>query len=251
MLLSEQLLLEGVQDIKEMIFDKPEHIALAKRGFMTYGVSCHALYDERHDMTSSKDSHNAAVAKLFPKEYRSFDKLMGDYQKKLEDFEAARNEKAVMNLKKEIDDIVEYKHMAVPKNNNRAELLPNLYPYALQFDGRYACMYVTPDKLMRIKVIIDPKRKQIKTAFLFRLEDIDQRIVEKESIEMLMLKVYGRLNVTPLEKYAALKNYKASLLTNVKKDKLMNMFWKEQGVAPQVKQQVARQFDAQLANMQV
>ena len=50
MLLSEQLLLEGVQDIKEMIFDKTEHTALAKLNSITNMKLIHNL--ELYDVIS-------------------------------------------------------------------------------------------------------------------------------------------------------------------------------------------------------
>ena len=245
MLLSEQLLLEGLYDIKELIFNKPDLIQSAKQCFVNGRVACHALNMHSHEKIScNKIPHEFAIAKLLAKENAIYTKAAEKYETAIRKAEQANDRKAAYEIRKKRDKVLSQGF--IPAVEPRIEAVKSLYPYALQKDGKVACMYVTPDKLARIRVILNLQTNMIMSVFKFRPEDIDSRIIEFESIELLLLKVYGTLNVSLAKTYAAIKNFTSSLLTPMKKEKIMNKFFREHDIAPQVKQQAIRKFEEEL-----
>ena len=165
------------------------------------------------------------------------------YAEKTGDRETSRE------IRKSLQDFVS--KGSIPTVEPRTKSVTRLYPYCLQTNGNIACIYVTKDKADRIFVIIDSVNNSIVTAYQCRPADLDARIVNFASLELLNLKVYGTLDVEPVDTYAALKNYEAALLTNVIKDKMMTKFFISQCIAPQVKQQAIRKFEEELRNKQV
>lgn len=249
MLLSEHLLLESLREEKEPIFDRPELIDVAKNIFVNGKVTCHALDLTRHDMEISKASHDFAIGKLFPKEYKIFEAKYNEYVKSFKYAEKIGDRETSRKIRTALQEFTSKGTILTVKP--RTKSVTRLYPYCLQTNGNIACIYVTKDKTDRIFVIIDPANNAIVTAHQCRPADLDARIVNFASLELLNLKVYGTLDVEPVDTYAALKNYEAALLTNVIKDKMMNKFFISQGIAPQVKQQAIRKFEEELRNRQV
>lgn len=249
MLLSEHLILEALHEEKEPIFDRPELIDVAKNIFVNGKVTCHALDLTRHDMAFSKAAHELAIRKLFQKEYKVFATKYNEYCKNFMYAEKTGDRETSREIRKALQEFTS--KGSIPTVEPRTKSVTRLYPYCLQTNGNIACIYVTKDKTDRIFVIIDPTNNSIVTAYQCRPADLDARIVNFASLELLNLKVYGTLDVEPVDTYAALKNYEAALLTNVIKDKMMNKFFISQGIAPQVKQQAIRKFEEELRNRQV
>lgn len=249
MLLSEHLILEALHEEKEPIFDRPELVNIAKNIFIDGKVTCHALDLTRHDMSIGKMAHELAIKKLFSKEYKIFAAKYNEYCQNFVYAEKTGDREAARTIRKTLQDYAT--KGSVPTVEPRVKSVARLYPYCLQTNGNIACIYVTKDKVDRIFVIIDPTNRAIVTAYQCRPADLDARIVNFSSLELLNLKVYGTLDVEPVDTYAALKNYEASLLTNVIKDRMFSKFFISLGIAPQVKQQAIRKFEEELRNRQV
>lgn len=239
------LLSESVYDIKELIFDKPELVAAAKKCFINARVASHALNVYRHnDISCNILPHKMAIDILLPKENKLYLEYIDKYQDAIKRAFESGNRALGYKLKAERREFANIK--SIPAQKQRTEEAKTLYPYALQNDGKIACIYVVPGTSEKIRVILSLKDNMIISVFMFRSFDFDSRIISQESIELLLLKVYGTLDVPPAKIYKAIKDYECSLLNNVKKERLMAKFFKSQNIATQVKQQAIRKYEEEL-----
>jgi len=247
MLLSEQLLLEAFEDERNLIFDKPELVDAAKQSFINGAVTCHALDLTRHNMTASKDSHRYAIAEICPKEYKVFADTYNNIVKNIQYAEKIGDTEHSRELRKKLKEYTDFG--AVPAVKPRVIKSARLFPYSQSLkDGSIACVFVSKDNTARYKVVIDLNSGRIVTFYKFHPSDLIARAIEFESIELLELDKFGTLQVSESDVYAAIKNLESPLLTVAKKEKLMNKFFKDAGIAPQVKQQAIRKFEEELKN---
>lgn len=239
------LLSESLDDIKELIFDNHELTAAAKKCFINARVASHALNLHRHtDISCNIQPHKMAIDILLPKENKIYLEYIDKYQAAIKRAFESGNRALAYKLKADRREFANVK--SIPAIKPRTEEAKTLYPYALQHDGKVACIYVKPETSEKVRVILNLQDNMIMSVFMFRPFDFDSRIVSKESIELLLLKVYGTLDVPPAKIYKAIKEYDCSLLNNVKKDRLMAKFFKSQNIAPQVKQQAIRKYEEEL-----
>jgi len=250
MLLSEQLLNEAFEDERNLIFDKPDLIDAAKQCFTDGDVTCHALDLTRHSMTVSKESHQEAIANICPNEFKVFATKYNKIVENIRYAEKVDDRDKSFQLRKMLKNFAE--QGSIPPVKPRVIKVTRLFPYSRSSrDGSIACVYVPKSGVGRFKVVVDLTTGKIVTFYKFHASDLIARAIEFESIELLKLEKFGKLDVPEADVYAAIKTLESPLLTTMKKDKLMAKFLKDIGVTPQVKQQAIRKFEEELRNRQV
>lgn len=257
MLLSEHLLLnEAFEDEKNLIFDNPELIQAAKRCFVFGDVSCHALDLARHSTNkytknTSVESHKKAIGCTCPEEYKIFAQNFNELAKKINYLEKIGDYQTRNKFNKRLE---EYRNSLIHavQPSVREEKVERLFPYSQSSEDKtISCVYVPKNGTNRYKIIVNIYDNVLVTVYSFSSADLLRRAIEFESIELLKLEKFGKLDVPAVDVYYAIKTLESSLLTTMKKDKLMAKFFKDIGVAPQVKQQAIRKFEEELRNRQV
>lgn len=250
MLLSEHLILESLLEEKELIFDRPELIEQAKEIFVNGDVTCHALFYERtmKDGTRSLESHKFATELLLHDEREELKKIDRKYKARIKQAELYDKHEAQRINRAEVDF---FTNGIIPKVHTREDLVDRLYPYCLQTNNRFACIYITEDLKDRVVVILDRASKAIYTVFRADEGWFTSRIIAHRSNELLNLYVYNTLDVKPVDTYAAIKTFNTPSMTSSVRDIMFRKFFISQGIAPQVKQQAIRKFEEELRNRQV
>lgn len=257
MLLSEQILNEAFEEESDLIFDKPELIEAAKKVFLTGDIACHALDLLRHKEEEkqsisriSLESHKNAIQEICSTEFNVFRVKFNTISEKMKYADSIGDRETYRQLDRQREFY--RKKCSVPPIKPRAIKVTRLFPYSRSpRDGSIACVFVGRDGIGRYKVIIDLSSGKIVTVYSFHKADLLRRAIEFESIELLKLEKFGKLDVPEADVYYAIKTLESTLLTTKKKDKLMTKFLTDIGVAPQVKQQAIRKFEEELRNRQV
>lgn len=257
MLLSEQILNEAFEDERDLIFDKPDLIEAAKKVFLTGDVTCHALDLLRHKAEEkqfisriSLESHQNAIQAICPVEFNAFKAKFNAITEKMKYADGIGDREMYMQFNRQRE--VYRTTGSVPPIKPRAIKVTRLFPYSRSArDGSIACVFVGKDGIGRYKVVVDLSSGKIVTVYTFHPADLLRRAIEFESIELLKLEKFGKLDVPEVDVYYTIKTLESPLLTTMKKDKLMAKFLKDIGIAPQVKQQAIRKFEEELRNRQV
>lgn len=242
------LLFESILDISEIIFNNRELVKLAKNCFITANVKCHVLDVMRHNNSYNSRHHESAIKTLFANEYKKFCKVVNSYNVQINAAKVMGKEEVHRQLISKLMKGLNSGYIEADEEikTQRINKVKNLYPYALQTNDYIACIYIDPSTSQKFRIILDTAKNLIVTAFEVTDYDIQFRAIHFTSIELLLLSIYGTLNVTPEKTYIAIEQFTHPELKADEKAALFNKFFASQGIEPQQRQQAIRQYKKEL-----